>query len=78
MNINRLFNQFISRNFKGLSTATLCQFIKLYSGLSFVNNTYINNLVYVDIYHVFTGCQTEEEQHSYDAVKAMVASCDWL
>lgn len=75
MNINKLFNTWIGRNFKGLSAHTLFQFLCM--GMRGYED-YYSNMVYVDLFHVFIGKATEEERASFDAVSALVEECAWL
>lgn len=68
------FDEWIKQNFKGLSAHTLYQFLCM----QFEATDYWNNMVYVDLFHVFIGKATEEERNSYDAVSALVEECAWL
>lgn len=76
MSIQKSFNDWISRKFKGLSTHTLCQFIGM--ELDFLPTDYISNMVYVDLFHVFTKKATQKEQDSFDVISVLVENCTWL
>lgn len=75
MSINKMFNNWVSKNFRGLSAHTLCQLIGMEYMLPW---DYINNMVYVDLFNVFTKNATEKEQDSYYTVLRMVENCSWL
>lgn len=79
MNINKHFNAWISKNFKGLSAHTLCQFIKMFEEefLQFCSDT-IDNYVYVTLYRVFIGIASEEEVISFNVLVDIVEDCEWL
>lgn len=68
------FNAWIWRNFKVLSAHTLYQFLLEEIGSA----DYCNNLVYVDLFHVFICEETEAERHTFEAVCDMVECCAWL
>lgn len=75
MSIRKEFEKWISRNFKGLSAHTLYQFLTMETWLPL---DYAQNMVYVDLYHVFTKQATETEYNSYETCKDMVDKCAWL
>lgn len=68
------FEKWIGQNFKGLSAHTLYQFLCM--EIPFTE--YCNNMVYVDLFHVFTGEATEEERASFDTVSMLIEACAWL
>ena len=76
MNITKLFNGWIASIFKGLSTTTLCQLIGM--ECNFLPQDYISNMVYVDLYHVFTKSANDKERSTFETIKDIVDSCDWL
>ena len=76
MNISKLFNGWIASNFKGLSTTTLCQLIGI--EYNFLPKDYISNMVYVDLYHVFTKSANDKERDTFDTVKNIIDSCAWV
>ena len=75
MSIRKHFNEWISRNFKGLSAHTLRQFLMMEDCPVFID---ADNFVYVTLYHVFQKQSTEEERNMFDAVQNVVLSCEWL
>ena len=76
MNISKLFNAWIASNFKGLSALTLGQFIRMeYPGIS---ENEVQNMIYVDLYQVFTKKCTDKERKIYAICKDIVESCAWL
>ena len=74
--MEKAFQKWIDKNFKGLSTLTLCQFIGM--ELDFLPQDYISNMVYVDLFHVFTKKATEKEHATFDTIFGLVESCTWL
>lgn len=76
MSISKLFNGWIASNFKKLSTTTLCQLIGM--ECSFLPKDHISNMVYVDLYHVFTNSATDKERDTFDTIKDIVDNCAWL
>ena len=76
MNITKLFNAWIASNFKGLSAHTLFQFLCMEH--DFLPETYVSDMVYVDLYHVFTKSANDSERNTFNAVKDIVDSCAWL
>ena len=68
------FEAWICKNFKGLSAHTLYQFLLMEIG----GTDYCNNLVYVDLFHVFIGKASENEMMSFESVCEMVECCAWL
>ena len=76
MNISKLFNGWIASNFKGLSTTTLCQLIGMEQ--DFLPQAHIMDMVYVDLYHVFTKCANDNERNTFETIKDIVDSCAWL
>lgn len=81
MNKTKLFNKWISNNFRGLSLDTLAQFIKFDDCQlpSFYKwPEAIDDLIYVQLYHVFTKSYTEDEFTMFELLKNMVNNCAWL
>lgn len=76
--IQQKFNEWISKRFQGLSAHTLCQLIEMETKDISLPTDYINNMVYVDIFHVFTCQATESERNSYNAVSQIVNNCLWI
>lgn len=76
MSIRKEFEKWISKNFKGLSAHTLFQFI--FGEMEWLPMDYVQNMIYVDLYHVFTKSANEKEQNTYDTCKTMVDACAWL
>ncbi len=74
--MEKAFQNWIEKNFKGLSTITLCQFIGM--ELDFLPVDYISNMVYVDLFHVFTKKATDKERNTFNTISDIVASCAWL
>ena len=74
--MNKAFNNWISDNFKGLSAHTLVQFLVMEYGT--LNSEYANNMVYCDLWAVFTGKAHDKERRIFDKIEYMVLSCDWL
>lgn len=72
MDTNKLFNNWIDREFYGLSAHTLYQVLvdempqELY--------THFNNLVYIDLYKYFCGCKSDVAFNAYKMCKEIVAS----
>lgn len=75
MSIKKKFNAWISRNFKGLSAHTLCQFL---CTEMFYFNEEANNTVYADMYAVFCNNASTEQHNIFDAIKIFVDACEWL
>lgn len=74
MSIKKEFNNWVSRNFKGLYPETLVQFLCMEGYTSF----YADEYVYIDLFHVFNGTANEDERETYNAVSALVSNCEWL
>lgn len=74
--MKKKFDQWIAENYRGLSAHTLFQF--LCSGLPSACHQYWNNVVYVELFHVFCGIGTPEEKREFDNIWLRVNSCEWL
>ena len=75
--IRNNFNNWISKNFKGLSAFTLVQLLK--QELSAFPRTYIEDSVYVDLFNLFTGKDTSDDtQNVFNICVDIVASVEWL
>ena len=77
MNDNKLFNSWISKNFKGLSARTLRQLVLAEVGWKYFEN-HIMNMIYVDLFHVFTNTATDNELETYNTIASIVNNCAWL
>ena len=77
MDINKAFNEWISKNFRGLSTHTLCQFLFMEDGL-YDNIVNINNLVYATLYEYFVGNHDDKHTDTFEYCKMLVENCAWL
>lgn len=75
MNINKKFNAWISRNFKGLSAHTLYQFL---CTECFYMPTEASNTVYADIYAVFCNNANDDQRNIFANVQMFVGICEWL
>lgn len=79
------FERWVNKNFRGLSSATLIQTLKLESGFNslfpetqYVKNTELNNSVYIDLYHVFIGKFSDNEYNTFVSFKELIDSLNWL
>lgn len=71
MGEKKALNKWIGEHYKGLSSHTLVEFLKLY----FIDPLYVDFIVYVEIYTcMITGKKTD----LYYAVLDLVNQCDWL
>ena len=44
----------------------------------FLPQAHIMDMVYVDLYHVFTKCANDNERNTFETIKDIVDSCAWL
>lgn len=80
MNINKLFDSWIGKNFRGLSAHTLYQFLIIECIKPFSNYTkhQADEMVYIQLYQYFTGKRTDELRNNYEFIKFFVDKCEWL
>lgn len=80
MNISKLFNEWVSKNFRGLSAHTLYQFliIECIKPFSMYSKTQADEMVNVQLYQYFTGKRTDELRNNYEFIKFIVDRCTWL
>ena len=76
MSIHKEFEKWISKNFNGLSAYTLGQLLRMEYG--FLNEHDTQEMIYVDLYHVFTKSATDKEMDTYNACMDIVHECAWL
>ena len=77
MSIDKKFNKWVSTQFKGLSVATLTQFLNMGETLPIYK--YLNmESVHVDLYQYFTGVRTDKVCVIFETIKELVNQCDWL
>ena len=75
MSTNKLFDNWVSKNFNGLSAATLCQLIGMQCMLA---KEWIDSMVYVDLFHYFTGSRLDQNVNTFEFCKDVVKYCEWL
>ena len=73
--IRKEFDNWVSKNFKGLSAYTLTQLLKSETILS---HEYIDEMVYVDLFNMFIGKTNDETQNKFDACTYWVSCISWL
>ena len=77
--MQRKFNEWIGKTFKGLSANTLYQLIVMQTtGIISLPKERINNMIYVDLFNVFIGKATEKERNNYDTISCIVSNCKWI
>lgn len=77
MSIDKKFNEWVSTQFKGLSVATLTQFLNI--GEEFPVFRHPNTeSVHVELYQYFTGVRTDKVRKTFETIKQLVNQCDWL
>lgn len=75
MSESRFFNNWVKRNFKGLSTHTLAQFLRL-EGYIY---PYVDDLVYVTLFNYATKKDTTKDTvNAFIWTRDLVANCEWL
>lgn len=75
MSIRKEFEKWIAKNFKGLSAYTLGQFLRIEEGFC---TEYIDEMIYVELYKVFTKQATDKESNNFEYIKWAVENCAWL
>ena len=75
MSTTKFFNNWIKRNFKGLSAHTLAQFLRLGGYI----HPYVDELVYVRLFNLATGKDTSEDtRNEFAWLQQLVNECAWL
>lgn len=80
MNIKKLFDSWIGKEFRGLSARTLYQFIMIecIKPFSMYSKEDADEMVYIQLYQYFTGKRTDELRNNYELIKFLVENCTWL
>lgn len=77
MSIEKKFNEWVSKNFKGLSVATLTQFLNMNETMPLFK--YLNmESVHVDLFNYFKGVHNDKNTDTFEMIKHLVDNCEWL
>lgn len=79
--IPKKFNEWVSKNFKGLSAYTLCQFLLMDFKDSFSLSFYksdVDNMVNVLLFEYMCGNHDDDHTKNFMGIQMLVNECSWL